>query len=563
MLIMGVGGWDHDASVALMRDGVPIAVGEEERFTRVRYQGHPYGRSLEFCLRQGKVSSRDVDVTTYYMRRDTVAEFKGYYLSDFVARDKKFVCIDHHAAHAASAFYTSTFNDAAILTIDGYGDGVSAAIWHGRGEEITLLEQVPHPHTLGGLWMGLTQYLGFGMRDEGKTMALASYGEPRYLQFILDRIDLRPDGTYRFKIDNGEVLPFLDGRHTFFRAIEPPRQAGQLLKQVHFDIAASLQEATNTIVMRMAEAAFRLTNSPSLCLAGGVALNSVLNGYLMRKGPFAQVYVPPFPGDNGAGLGSALYYYHSTLGLPRTRQHMSAALGAGFHSDQIEAALEKAGSLRASPSLQNTLLSQPNPLSLGDRAGNTAVPPWRLQHYKSDDAPLEAAELLAGVGVIGWFQGRAEVGPRALGQRSILANPGLNNVRDYLNKVIKRREWFRPYGPAVLQSECGRYFDSCQPSPYMSFVHSVLPSMRKAIPAVTHVDNSARVQTVDADNSPFARLISKFGEHTGIPIILNTSFNNQEPIVNSPDDALRTFATGQLDVLVLGDFVVAKVRSQC
>ncbi|HYP41917.1 MAG TPA: carbamoyltransferase C-terminal domain-containing protein [Chloroflexia bacterium] len=562
MLVLGVSGWDHDASVALLDSGVAVAIGEEERFTRARYQGHPHTRSLDFCLRQAKVRLEDVDMVTYYMLQDTVDSFKSTYLHRFVGnKPDAFVCVDHHATHAACAFFTSPFTDAAILTIDGYGDGTSAAIWHGHDTSLTCLERIPHPHTLGGLWMGLTQYLGFGERDEGKTMALASYGEPKYLDLIMDRVQLREDGGYRFDLGRYDTLTFLDGRHTFFLSISPPRPPGEPLRQVHFDIADSLQEATNIIVLRMVEAAFKMTGSPNLCLAGGVALNSVLNGVIRRRSPFEQVYVPPFPGDNGAALGSALYYYHHVCKMPRTANLSTAALGEGFNEPQIRTALERIGSSYSRSSLRDAILSQPPRCDEPGVPEQAAVEQARLVHYRSEEVAEDTADFLAAGHTIGWFQGRAEVGPRALGQRSILADPRRPEMRDYLNSKIKHREWFRPYGPAVIESECDTYFDSGQPSPFMAFVYNVRQEKRQALPAVTHVDGSARVQTVAADPDwPYYRLIRSFAQRTGVPVIVNTSFNDREPIVNTPEEALRCFVRTNLDVAVLGEYVVAKAE---
>lgn len=552
MKILGLGGWHHDANVALLENGHVLALGEEERFTRVRYQGESHLKSIDFCLSEGKCSLKDMDVFTYYMRGDTVEEFQRKYKnsgSTFEHHIEKLIGIDHHGSHAACAFYTSPFENAAIITLDGYGDGYTGSIWFGKGNTITPILRIPNPHSLGALWMGITQYLGFGMRDEGKTMALASYGEPRYVDFLMDRIALKEDGSFEFKFTHDSIKAFIDSRYSFFWDIAScPRLREDPLRQIHFDIAASVQHVTNKIGLHMAHIAFSLTKSPNLCIAGGVALNSVMNGVLVNESPFSNIHVPPFPADNGAGLGSALFYYHQILEKPRTPvTHTLAYFGEEFDNTFIEHNLKHLGGTEITKLPAITSIKKSKYSS-------------RIKYYRPDDIIDVTAEMLANNLVVGWFQGRSEVGPRALGNRSILANPCSIEMRDQVNNNIKHREWFRPLAPSVCEDACKTFFENDHPSPYMTFVYKIRPEVSKFIPAVTHIDGSARVQTVrEEQNSKYYALIKTFGEKTGVPVLLNTSFNDREPIVNSPADALSCFLRTEIDALVIGDFIVIKV----
>lgn len=525
MEIIGIGGWDHDANVAIVRSADIVAVGEEERFTREKYKGHQYKRSIDFCLEHS---------TDNHIRVAAVGFKNPRIFNRIVERARirqqlhrtEFIPVDHHASHSAATFYGSGFKDALIVTLDGYGDGVCATASLANQKGFDPIWEVPYPHSLGLLWTSTNLLLGFGMRDAGKLMGLAAYGEPRYQDILLDAVRLLPDGRYEFAFDGRHSETFRHSDHSLLLPVlGRPRRPDHPIEQVHMDIAASLQKATETIVLHMLQRLHAPHSTRNLCLAGGVALNSSLNGIIARESNFNHIFIPPNPGDSGTGTGSALYVMGQGGNVPmisRTR----AYLGIDYSQREIEEFLKAQGvSYRCELNIERAVAR-------------------RLEQGK----------------IVGWFQGRAEVGPRALGNRSILADPRDALMKDRLNRSVKFREWFRPFAPSVLARHSQSWFEFRTESPFMSYVASVVPSRRAEVPAITHVDGTARLQTITPEqNQRFYTLIEQFLLLTGVPMVLNTSFNTMgEPIVNSPDDALCCFQNSGMDALALGNALIEK-----
>jgi carbamoyltransferase len=526
MNIIGLGGWDHDTNAALLNATGLVAIGEEERFTRVKHKGKQYANSLAFCL--GYSGHPTVDQMAIGFR-DTamVAQIIQTVRSTPPFGKTEFSPVDHHHSHAAGAFYLSGFDEAVVVTIDGFGDDLCSTASFMRGAQTETLWAIPYPHSLGGLWMSTCFLLGFGMRDAGKLMGLASYGEARYSDLLLNAVNLHADGSYEFDVAVHGAESFLHSTASLFMPIlqqcRPPQAP---IKQVHMDVAASLQAVTEAIVMHALHALHASRSSRNLCLSGGVALNSSLNGTILRSSPFASVFIPPNPGDSGTGIGSALHVAALCGNTIPSAVLSSPYLGAEFSQDEIDAALVDRGVACSRP----------------------------VEIEKA------VAQHLAEGRVVGWFQGRAEVGPRALGNRSIVADPRRTDMKELLNSRVKFREWFRPFAPAVIAPKVNEWFEIKTESPYMSFVCPVLPHRRSEIPAVTHVDGTARVQTVRYEQNPmFYRLIREFENITGVPMVVNTSFNTMgEPIVNSPRDAIDCFLKSGIEVLAIGNSLILK-----
>lgn len=471
---------------------------------------------------------------------------------------RRVLLAEHHQSHAASAFYPSPFDDAAILTFDGVGEWATASIGVGQGHRIHLTHELRFPHSLGMLYSAFTAFCGFEVNDgEYKLMGLAPYGEPRYAHLIREKLlDLKTDGSFRLDM---RYFAYCAGRSMTSPAFArlfggPPRRPEAEITQREMDLAASIQQVTEEIVLRAAQHAHRTTGMRNLCLAGGVALNSVANGRLLREGPFESIWIQPAAGDSGGALGVALLIWHDLLDNPRATSPQDlmqgSLLGPSYSSAEVRAFLDGTGA--------------------------------SYREFASDDALCDrVAELLARGCVVGWFQGRMEFGPRALGGRSILADARSPSMQSLLNRKVKQRESFRPFAPAVLAEHAHEYFDlpPGDESPYMLLVlpvsdaHQVSPEAqpsgqglarlrepRSTIPAVTHVDGSARVQTVAAvPASLFRRLLETFHERTGCPVLVNTSFNvRDEPIVCTPTDAFRCFQNTEIDVLVMDRFVLEK-----
>lgn len=561
MNILGIGGYSHDSAAALVVDGALVAAVAEERLSRVKHQGGPPRRAVAYCLAQAGLRPEDVDHVTAYMRpgvrlgrripyrmgqafRSPIYSlgFMGYealhnaqYIVDMRSLrgpKAKLHYMEHHPAHAASAFLVSPFDRAALLTIDYVGE--FAATWMGVGEGTALrpLRHMNYPNSLGVFYSAITDYLGFlRASDEYKVMGLASYGEPEFYDDFRRILLETADGGYRF--DRSWIAwPHVPGSRCgyfspkFLARFGPPRKAGEPVTPHHANIAASAQRVLEEAVLRLATWLHKKTGMRDLCLAGGVALNCSMNGRLLREGPFERIFVQPAAGDDGIAIGGAMQVHHALTGAPRKFEMRHANYGPAFDNAAIKTVLDRTKTAYETP----------------------------------DQVEERTAELLAEGKIVGWYQGRMEFGPRALGSRSILADPTRPEMKDLLNKYVKYREEFRPFAPSVLADRAAEYFEGCTDSPFMLFVHKVRPEQRAAIPAVTHIDGTARVQTVTREASPrYYAMIEAFGRRTGVPVVLNTSFNVMgEPIVHTPEDALRCFASTGMDALVIGDYVVLK-----
>lgn len=596
MNVLGISAFYHDSAAALVSDGSIVAAVQEERFTRKKFDASFPLRSIMYCLSQGKVKPADIDAVVFYdnpqkkidrlVTTFTNAAPKGFSgfrpaaaawiggkinqrrlierglsaLDPVVPWRKRIAFHEHHASHAASAFFPSPFESAAILTMDGVGEWATTTIGHGNGAQMQLVEELHFPHSLGLLYSAFTDYLGFRVNsDEYKVMGLAPYGEARFADTIFDRlIDLKSDGSFKL---NMEYFNFDVGRTMINDAFcdlfgGQRRKKDDRLTQVHMDIAASVQAVTEDVVKLLALRALEVTAEHNLCLAGGVALNCVANGKLLGLPGLKSLWIQPAAGDAGGALGAALEHYFAQTGsrTPLPGDAMQGSLLGPEYSDQ---------------EIESVLRSQ----SL-------------VYETHSSDVALcrKVAELIEQGRVVGWFQGRMEYGPRALGARSILGDARNGAMQRTLNLKVKFRESFRPFAPAVLEEMSPEWFDLPVASPYMMLVAPVhkahrlkldpilanihgtdlLEVARSNIPAVTHVDYSSRVQTVGKTYNPrFRYLIEAFFERTGCPLLINTSFNvNDEPIVCSPDDAVRCFLSTGIDYLCIGSFLVARVDNQ-
>jgi carbamoyltransferase len=574
MYILGINAYHGGASACLIQDGRLIAAAEEERFNRTKYwAGFPV-ESIRYVLAEAKITSNDLDHIgisrdpkanlmqaalfafrqrpTLNMVRDRLSNTMkvGSLKSEFVKNlglnadslKAQFHNVEHHRAHMASAFFVSPYDDAAILSVDGAGDFITTMWGTGKGNKIEVTGEIEFPHSLGIFYTAVSQWLGFPKYgDEGKVMGLAPYGTPLYLDAMHKLVRVQGDGSFELDLDyfvhhaEGAAMSWEGGEPTIGTLYSPklvdllgdPRAPRAEISQRQMDVAASLQvmleEAEFAIVNRLQ----RETGSKTLCLAGGVALNSVFNGKILPNTKFEDIYVQPAAGDAGTSLGVCYYIYHQVLGQPRTYVMNDAYTGNAYSNDQIRAELERVG----------------------------------LTYTQADDEALvkRAAELVAGGNVLGWFQGRMEWGPRALGSRSIIADPRRADMKDILNARIKHREKFRPFAPSVLLEATGNYFDQSYPDPFMLKVYGVLPEKQAEIPAVTHVDGTGRLQTVQREHSPrYWSLINAFGELTGTPVVLNTSFNENEPIVRTPAEAIDCFTRTKMDALAIGNYVVTK-----
>ena len=557
-----------DAAATLIADGEVVAAVEEERFSRKKHHaGFPY-RSIEYCLQEAGITIADVDHVSLYWKpwiigrkafeagkmlfvsRDMfrarasrgVAQVTESYAGmlrypalirrRFGASDFRFHYLEHHVCHAASTFLVSPFERAAILTMDGTGEATTTMSAVGVGTDIRPLTRTKIPHSLGQFYSAVTNFLGFDMfaGDEWKVMGLAAYGEPTYREFFAGRV-LRPAGDDSFRLDVKVLDHHLAKRYEFSdevkRELGPPRQPGEEITQRHQDIAASAQLILEETVLRLVRALHERTRERNLCLAGGTAFNSVMNGRIIRESPFERVYIQPVAGDAGCSLGAAFQTYHGVLGRPRSYQMDHAYFGPSFDSASCAAALQHAG--------------------------------LRSERLSDEDLLPRVARMIADGAIIGWFQGRAEFGPRALGNRSFLADPRRADMRELLNEKVKLREWFRPLAPSMLEEASADVFGQGHRDPFMVTVFPVAQEQRARIPAVVHVDGSARPQTVSQRANPrYWRLIRAFEELTGVPMLLNTSFNVQEPIVCTPTDAVRTFQNASFDALVLEDHLVLR-----
>jgi len=574
MLILGLNAHHADSSAAIFKDGILLAATEEERFRRIKHWAGFPSEAIKFCLREAGATLRDVDyiaigrdpraklfnklcflvknpqfgftalqarlqnrqkIASIHEELQAIGGMRGEILSSKIKN------IEHHRSHLASAFFASPFAEAAVLSIDGSGDFTTTMIAVGRGNRLEVLGSVDFPVSVGTIYTAFTQFLGFPhYGDEYKVMGLSPYGEPRYVEQVRQIVRLREDGLFDWNAryfrptkrgvisyqNHVPVVPPIFGPY-FEEMFGPARQPGEELTQRHKDLAASVQRVTEEIILHILRCLQRRTGLKNICIAGGVAQNSVANGKVIGPTGFEQLYLPSASHDAGISMGSASYLYHQVLGQPRVAPVFSAYTGAQFSNEEIEAFLRER----------------------------------QVKFSRLDDAELydQVTDVLAQQGVVGWFTGRAEFGPRALGGRSVLADPRNPGAKELLNAKIKRRESFRPFAPSILREYVGDYFEKVEEVPFMEKVFQIQPEKRSLIPAVTHVDGSGRLQTVMKDISPrYYALIERFRQKTGIPILLNTSFNENEPIVNTPAEALDCFLRTKMDLLVLENFIVRR-----
>jgi carbamoyltransferase len=592
MNILGISAFYHDSAAALLVDGEIVAAAQEERFSRKKHDPAMPEKAIAYVLSAGGLTMADIDHVAFYdkpfLKFERLLEtyvavaprgfrsfrmampiwlreklfLKEFLLKWFKGHDKGFtpdrlLFAEHHFSHAASAFYPSPFEEAVVLTLDGVGEWATSTVAVGRGKELDIVRELHFPHSLGLLYSAFTYYTGFKVNSgEYKLMGLAPYGEARFRDLILDElVDLKEDGSFRIDqsyFNYATGLTMTNGKFSDLFGEPVRRPETDRLTPFHLDVAASIQAVTEEVVLRMTRGLAREYGIPNLCLAGGVALNCVANGKILRDGAFENVWIQPAAGDAGGALGAAQAAWHKEFGNPRSATGKDAMrgayLGPRFTDHEVEAALTEAGAVY------------------------TRLEPERIIS--------DTARALADSKAVGWFQGRMEFGPRALGGRSILGDPRSETTQKTLNLKVKYRESFRPFAPSVLREEVADWFELNRDSPYMLLVANVKQSIRhemsedekalfgidklnvarSTIPAVTHVDYSARIQTVHAETNPkFHALISEFKRLTGCPVVVNTSFNVRgEPIVCTPSDAFRCFMGTELDVLAIGNFFLRK-----
>lgn len=574
MYILGINAYHGDASACIYHDSQLIAASEEERFRRIKHWAGFPAQAIEFCLKEAGITIAEVDYIA--LSRDPKANFRKKVFTalknrlsvgNMINRVKnlkkassiedeiyahfgiektqlkaEIVHVEHHRSHLASAFFASPFEDAALLSIDGFGDFTSTMTGTGKGNQITVLDSVSYPHSLGVFYTTFTQFLGFPhYGDEYKVMGLAPYGEARYTGQLRDVIRLLDNGLFELNLDYFNHpkkgvqmvweggIPHMDSLYSEYltQKFGKARQTGEPLEQYHKDMAASVQRVCEETIFHILNHLQRKTGLKKICIAGGVAQNSVANGKILANTTFDEVYIPPAGHDAGTAIGAALWVYNQLLKRPRTAPMMHGYFGSRFSNEEIEEQL----------AAQNINYTKMEPAQLFEKV----------------------AECLINGGVAGWFQGRAEFGPRALGHRSIIADPRRADAKDILNVKIKRRESFRPFAPSILQEHTETFFERTDSVPFMEKVYQIRPEKHEIIPAVTHVDGTGRLQTVDSAIEPkYYGLIEAFFQKTGVPILLNTSFNENEPIVNTPREALDCFLRTKMDMLVLEDIVITR-----
>lgn len=564
MYVLGLSCFYHDSAAALVHDGQLVAAVAEERFVRRKHTSEFPIKAVEYCLKQAGITIDQVDHICFYEKPfvkfdriliTALSQFPRSYFSflksvplwlkerlwmktqiqDSLNTEKEILFSQHHLSHAAAAFLVSPFEKAAILTVDGVGEWCTTGIGYGEGTQIHMEQEIDFPHSLGLLYSAVTAYIGFKVNDaEWKVMGLAPYGKPRYLDKFDQLIDIKPDGSFRlnlkyFSHHYASNLPF--NRH-FEALLGQPRRAPESdITDFHKDIAASVQKVVERVMVGMANNLYERHKIDNICIAGGVGLNSVANWKILKNTPFKNIFIQPAAGDDGAAIGAAFIVYNTMLGNKRQFVMRHAHYGPEYSNDEIRACLQSVGA--------------------------------KYEELSQSEMIRRTAKLIADDQVIGWFQGRMEFGPRALGGRSILANPRNPEMKNIINTKIKFREWFRPFAPSVLRESVSEYFDMDGDSPFMLLVPDVLPEKRDLLPAVTHEDGTGRVQTVTkADNPIYYELIKEFGRITGIPVIVNTSFNVRgEPIVCTPQDAYNCFVRTGIDALVMGNFLITEKTS--
>lgn len=586
MNILGISAFYHDSAACLVRDGEIIAAAQEERFTRKKHDFSFPAKAIDYCLKTGKIRGESLDYVAFYDKPfikferilETYLAFapsgiqsfimaiplwikQKLWMKEFIKKqlnyEGKIIFPEHHESHAASAFFASPFPEAAFLTIDGVGEWTTTSYGIGKNNQINILSEIHFPHSLGLLYSAFTYYTGFKVNSgEYKVMGLAPYGNPKYKDLILSElVDLKEDGSFKLNMKYFNYCAGLTMTNSKFDKLfgGPPRKPESDVTQRDMDLARSVQDVTEEVMLRMARHIHNETKQKNLCLAGGVALNCVGNGKVLREGPFDNIWIQPAAGDAGGALGAALFVWYQYLDNQRTadgqKDFMKAScLGPEYSNDQIFQYLS---------------------------ANN--IP---YNELPSGEMPAKIADLIAEQKTIGWFQGRMEFGPRALGARSIIGDARSPKMQEIMNLKIKFRESFRPFAPSVLQEKAGDFFDIDRESPYMLIVAPVKENIRRAmtqeeqecfgldklhvvrssIPAVTHVDYSARVQTITPESNPlYYEMIARFAEKYGCPVIINTSFNVRgEPIVCTPQDAYLCFMRTNMDYLIMGDYLLNK-----
>jgi carbamoyltransferase len=560
MNILGISCYYHDAAATLVRDGTIVAAAEEERFTRKKHDNRFPEASIRYCASEAGMKPNDVDAICFYekpllklerivssgkrwapkstdMTSHQLARsihdrlFLPRVLEEKLGYTGKLLFADHHLSHAASAFYISNFSRSAILTIDGVGEWATTAKFVGEGGKIRKLREIRYPHSLGLLYSAVTAFLGFKVNnDEYKVMGLASFGKPKYRDKIAKLVTLFDDGSFRLNLEYFSFMYDATKMYgdAFVDLFGPARVPESFVTQYHMDVAASLQSVLEEAIVRLACAFHNEVGTENLCFAGGTALNCTANWRIFKDSPFKRICIQPAAGDGGGSMGAALYAYYAQHEYSGGTSRHSSLLGPHFSDADIEASLKE----------------------------------YDVQYVKYGEETLckKTAQLISKNQIVGWFQGRMEFGPRALGCRSILANATNPSMKDILNARVKFREDFRPFAPAVLAEKAQEYFDCPFESPFMLFIAPVKEGKGDTIPSVTHVDGTARVQTVSKEDNPiFHRLIAEFEKISGVPVVINTSFNIRgEPIVCSPHDAIKCFLKTDIDFLVIGGFIVEK-----
>ena len=586
MNILGISAFYHDSAACLVKDGEIVAAAQEERFTRKKHDQSFPKNAIRYCLEAGGITEKDIDFVAFYekpfLKFERILEtylsyapagFTSFikalpiwikqklWIKDLIASelhyDGKIIFPEHHEAHAASAFYPSPYQEAAVLTMDGVGEWATSSYGVGEGHELRILKEIRFPHSLGLLYSAITYYIGFKVNSgEYKVMGLAPYGEPKYKDLILKELmDLKEDGSFRLDMKYFNYCVGLtmtnDRFHKLFGG--PPRRPETRITQREMDLARSVQDVTEEVMLRMARHIRKVTGKKNICLAGGVALNCVGNGKILKEKYFDGIWIQPAAGDAGGALGAALFVWHQYLGNKRTVKNTrdsqkGSFLGPEFKDEDIRAYLD-----------------------------SHQIP---YTHLQKSEIAERIAELISQDKVIGWFEGRMEFGPRALGARSILGDARSPKMQEIMNVKIKFRESFRPFAPSVLEEKVSDYFEMEEKSPYMLLVAPVRQShrrkmtadedklfgieklnvVRSSVPAVTHVDYSARIQTVDAESNPlYYEMIKKFDEKHHCPVVINTSFNVRgEPLVCRPEEAYVCFMRTNMDYLIMGSFLLDK-----
>jgi carbamoyltransferase len=589
MIILGINAYHGDASAALVVDGALVAAVEEERFTRVKHCAGFPAHAVHYCLQAAGIKAKDIDhvavardpnarlfrKAVYALKiprlaldrlrargkfagiKDEVGEALGVSREEIKAEIHR---VEHHKAHLASSFFVSPFDEAALFSVDGLGDFASMMWGAGEGSKLAAYGAIVFPHSLGIYYTALSQYLGFTRYgDEYKVMGLAAYGEPEYQDEFKKIVQLGPDraenGKPAFALGldyfvhhrTGPEMTWREGTPSLgklysdllVQRLGPAREPGSPVEKRHQNLAASLQGRLEDVVLPLLRRLHGQTRQSNLCLAGGVAFNCTVNGKIFQNTPFEKLYIQPAAGDAGLAVGAAFYVWHQLLGRPRCFEMKHAYWGPEFGEGQIR---EELGARRQG------LKNSEDELKISD---------WSVEQVIR-----RTAAHIANGKIVGWFQGRMEFGPRALGNRSIVVDPRRAEMKDILNRRIKHREIFRPFAPSILEERTGDYFTQTHPSPFMLMTYPVRPEKRDAIPAPTHVDGTGRLQTVNREQNPlYWQLIKEFEKITGVPVLLNTSFNDNEPVVCRPQEALDCFLRTRMDVLVMGNYMVERIES--